>query len=380
MIYFDNSATTLRKPKEVVEAVVNALDSIGNAGRGVNMNSLSADRILFDCRENLARLFNVANSKNIAFTSGSTESLNTAIFGTINKSDHVITSMAEHNSVLRPLYLLEKEGVELSILPLDEKGNIKIDLIEGLIKENTKAIVITHVSNLTGNKTDLKMVSKICKEHNLILIVDASQSAGSFDVDVEELGIDILCFTGHKGLFGPQGTGGIYVNPNIYVRPLKVGGSGIHTFDKEHPSFMPIHLEAGTQNAHGIAGLSKGVEFVLKESPKEIHNKEMKLAKRFYEGLKNIEGITFIGDYDTFDRAPMVTFNFKDFNSGELGMEITDRADIAFRTGGHCAPLVHESFNTVNQGALRFSFSVFNTEEEVDEVLKVIKGVLDELS
>lgn len=380
MIYFDNSATTMIKPDSVKEAVINSLGNLGNAGRGANSGSLSADRIIFNCRENLAELFKVKNSRNIAFTSGATESLNIAINGIINPTDHVITSRAEHNSVLRPLYRLEKEGCQLSFIDLDEKGDLILEDLESLLKGNTRAVIVTQVSNLTGNRTDLKRISAFCKKHGLILIVDASQSAGAFDIDVEGDGIDVLCFTGHKGLFGLQGTGGIYVNPDIDIRSIKVGGSGIHTFDREHPQAMPTRLEAGTLNGHGIAGLSKGVEYILSEGPGNIHRKEMEIARRFYEGLKDIEGIRFLGNYDTDDRAPIVTFTYRDINSSELGMEIMDRIDVAFRTGGHCAPLVHEHFKTVESGALRFSFSVFNTKEEVDEVLKVIKEILFELS
>lgn len=376
MIYFDNSATTLIKPQRVKDAVIDAMDYVGNAGRGVTKNSLSADRIIFEARENLCKLFNAKNSKNIVFTSGATESLNLVIRGLLTKNDHVITSMAEHNSVLRPLYLLEDEGMGLDFLELNEFGEIKLDILPKLLKDNTRAVIITHASNLTGNVTNLEKVRDFCSENNLLFIVDASQSAGNIDIDVQKLNIDALCFTGHKGLFGLQGTGGVYIKENLYITPLKVGGSGIHTFDRYHPKAMPTALEAGTQNGHGIAALAKGVEFILDTGVKNIHDKEIELASLFYENLKDVEGIKFYGNYKTKDRAPLVSFNIKDIHSGELGMDIMDEIDVAFRTGGHCAPLVHTHFHTIDQGALRFSFSYFNTKDEVIAVTDAIKNVL----
>ena len=253
MIYMDNAATTMHKPQEVIDAVVSAMSSMGNAGRGASEAALSASRIIYDTREGLAKLFGAENARQIAFTSNSTESLNIAIKGILDPGDHVITTVLEHNSVLRPLYEMEKKGTELSVIGCNEKGMPDIAAMEAAIKENTKMIICTNGSNLTGNYVDVAVIGKMAHKHGLIFVVDASQTAGVFPIDVQKMDIDILCFTGHKGLLGPQGTGGIYVKEGIQIRPLKTGGSGIQTYSKEHPVQMPTALEAGTLN--GIVSL-----------------------------------------------------------------------------------------------------------------------------
>ena len=259
MIYMDNAATTMQKPQQVIDAVAAAMCSMGNAGRGAHAASLGAARTIYDAREKLACFFHAENPKQIAFTMNSTESLNIALKGVLNPGDHVITTMLEHNSVLRPLYELQEKGTELTILKSNPQGTLEYEDFEKAIKENTKAIVCTHGSNLTGNLVDVKRVGEIAKKHGVLFIVDASQTAGVFPIDVQEMGIDILCFTGHKGLLGPQGTGGIYVREGLTVRPLLCGGSGVQTYNKKHPSEMPTALEAGTLNGHGIAGLDAAV-------------------------------------------------------------------------------------------------------------------------
>ena len=248
MIYMDNAATTMHKPQEVIDAVVSAMSSMGNAGRGASEAALSASRIIYDTREGLAKLFGAENARQIAFTSNSTESLNIAIKGILDPGDHVITTVLEHNSVLRPLYEMEKKGTELSVIGCNEKGMPDIAAMEAAIKENTKMIICTNGSNLTGNYVDVAVIGKMAHKHGLIFVVDASQTAGVFPIDVQKMDIDILCFTGHKGLLGPQGTGGIYVKEGIQIRPLKTGGSGIQTYSKEHPVQMPTALEACTLN------------------------------------------------------------------------------------------------------------------------------------
>ena len=226
MIYMDNAATTMHKPQEVIDAVVNAMNSMGNAGRGASEAALSASRVIYDTRDRLAELFGAEDARRIAFTSNSTESLNIAIKGSLNPGDHVITTVLEHNSVLRPLYEMEKNGVELSIIRCDEKGMPDISQMEASIKENTKMIICTNGSNLTGNYVDVSVIGKMAHAHGLMFVVDASQTAGVFPINVQKMNIDILCFTGHKGLLAPQGTGGIYVKEGIELRPLKTGGSG----------------------------------------------------------------------------------------------------------------------------------------------------------
>ena len=265
MIYLDNAATSLQKPKEVEEAVIRAFHTMGNPGRGAHEATLQAGRCVYQVREQLAELFHAEKGERIAFTSNATEALNTAILGLFHKGDHVITTVCEHNSVLRPLYRLQEEGVEVSFLSADENGVLEYEKFPELVRENTKGIVITHASNLTGNITDLERIREVTESRDLLLVVDGSQTAGILPVDVQKQGIDIFCFTGHKGLLGPQGTGGLYVRPGVEICPLKVGGSGIHSFDREHPKAMPEHLEAGTMNVHGIAGLGGALDYLKKK-------------------------------------------------------------------------------------------------------------------
>ena len=374
MIYLDNAATTMKKPQCVIDAVVAAMSNMGNAGRGATSAALDASRVIYDTREKLSDLFNLQNPSRVAFTCNSTESLNTAIKGILSSGDHAITTALEHNSVLRPLYDLQAKGMELSIVDCDENGNIDYNDFEKLIKENTKAIVCTHASNLVGNVLDVKKIGSIAKKHNLIFIVDASQSAGVFPIDMQDMNIDILCFTGHKGLLGPQGTGGICVREGIDVRPLKVGGSGVNTFSKEQPVEMPTHLEAGTLNGHAIAGLNAALDYLKEEGIDNIQKREEELMFRFYNGIKDIKDIKIFGNFEN-KRAAIVTFNVGDIDSAAFSDELSFAYDISTRAGAHCAPLMHKAMNTVEQGAVRFSFSHYNTEEEIDTAIKAVKEI-----
>lgn len=378
MIYMDNAATTMHKPKEVIDAVVEAMSSMGNAGRGASEAALSASRIIYDTRDRLARLFGAEDARQIAFTSNSTESLNIAIKGILNPGDHVITTVLEHNSVLRPLYEMEKKGVELTIIGCDEKGMPDLTAMEEAVKENTKMIICTNGSNLTGNYVDVTVIGEMAHRHGLIFTVDASQTAGVFPIDVQKMNIDILCFTGHKGLLGPQGTGGIYVKEGIQLRPLKTGGSGIQTYNKEHPVQMPTALEAGTLNGHGIAGLHAALGYLEKEGIDNIRKRENELMWRFYNGVKDVPGVKIYGDYSQRERCAIVTLNIGDYDSSEVSDELLMEYDISTRSGGHCAPLMHEALGTVEQGAVRFSFSHYNTEEEVDTAIRAIHELAEE--
>lgn len=374
MIYLDNAATTMKKPQCVIDAVVNAMTNMGNAGRGANEASLDASRIIYDTREKISDLFNLKNPSRVAFTCNSTESLNTAIKGVLTNEDHAITTSLEHNSVLRPLYELESKGMELSIVPCDENGNINYDDFEKLIQKNTKAIICTHASNLVGNLLDVKKIGEIAKKHSLVFIVDASQSAGVFPIDMQDMNIDILCFTGHKGLLGPQGTGGLCVRENVAVRPLKVGGSGINTFSKTQPKAMPTILEAGTLNGHALAGLNAALDYLKEEGIGNIQKREEELMFRFYNGIKDIKDIKIYGNFEN-KRAAIVAFNVGDIDSAAFSDELSLYHDISTRPGAHCAPLMHKAMNTVDQGAVRFSFSHYNTEEEVDTAINAVKEI-----
>ena len=385
MMYFDNAATTLQKPDCVKEAVLQAMDSMGNSGRGVHDASLYAGRTIYRAREALAKLFGAGTPEQVVFTANATESLNLVISSLFQPGDHVITTVCEHNSVLRPLYRIS--GVELSMLPIkngrraetetareqgkngnpetaeaaDPKeerctGSLDYDRLESLLRPNTGALVITHASNLTGNLTDLKRVRSFAKKHGLLLVVDAAQTAGAVPINMESMGIDILCFTGHKGLYGPQGTGGICVRPELALRPLKVGGSGVHSFDKEHPKEMPEALEAGTLNGPGIAGLGAAAEWLLETGAEQV----------------------LYGDPDPTKRAAIQSLNIRDYDSARICDWLYGDYGIAVRGGAHCAPLLHEALGTKDQGAVRFSFSYFNKEAEVDAAIKAIRELAEE--
>lgn len=378
MIYLDNAATTMHKPQEVIDAVVNAMGSLGNAGRGANTASLGAARIIYEARERLAKLFGAEDPKQIAFTSNSTESLNTAIRGLIDPGDHVITTVLEHNSVLRPIYDLQEKGVEVTFVKSDDKGRIYYEEIEQAIRPETKAIVTTHGSNLTGNLVDIGRIGKMAHDHGVLYIVDASQTAGVFPIDVKAMHVDVLCFTGHKGLLGPQGTGGLYVREGLKIRPLKMGGSGVQTYNHHHPSEMPTALEAGTLNGHGIAGLNAALGYIERVGIDTIRRTEQKWMRMFYEGVKDIPGVKIYGDFETEERCPIVTLNIGDYDSAEVSDELLMTYDISTRPGGHCAPLMHEALGTVEEGSVRFSFSHFNTEEEIQTAIRAVEELAKE--
>ena len=373
MIYMDNAATTMHKPQAVIDAVVAAMSSMGNAGRGANEASLSASRVIYDTREKLCRFFHGTSPRQIVFTNNSTESLNIAIKGLLDPGDHVITTMLEHNSVLRPLYEMEQKGVALTIIKSNEKGTFDIRDMEEAIRPETKMIICTNGSNLTGNHIDVKKVGELAHRHGLLFVVDASQTAGVFPIDVQDMQIDVLCFTGHKGMLGPQGIGGMYVREGLQIRPLKSGGSGVQTYSKTHPTEMPTALEAGTLNGHGIAGLGAAVSYLMETGIDHIRAREQELMWKFYEGVKDIPGITIYGDFSTKDRCAIVTLNIGDYDSSEVSDELLMEYNISTRPGAHCAPLMHEALGTVEQGAVRFSFSHYNTDEEVDIAIKAIR-------
>ena len=373
MIYLDNAATTMRKPQEVIDAVMLAMGSMGNAGRGVNDASLSASRLIYDTRERLCRMFGGTDPRQVVFTCNSTESLNIAIRGLLNPGDHVITTMLEHNSVLRPLYDLEAKGTSLTIIESDRSGNFDIEDMKKAVRPETKMIVCTNGSNLTGNYVELKPIGEFARERGILFVVDASQTAGVFPINVEEMKIDVLCFTGHKGLLGPQGTGGMYVREGVNIRPLKAGGTGVQTYSKSQPVQMPTALEAGTLNGHGIAGLHAALGYIEEHGIDAIRKREQELMRRFYEGVKDIENVTVYGDFDTMDRCAIVTLNIGDYDSSEVSDELLTGYGISTRSGGHCAPLMHKALGTVEQGAVRFSFSHYNTDEEVDAAVKAVQ-------
>lgn len=378
MIYLDNAATTLRKPQPVIDAVTAALSTLGNASRGAHSGALTASRTVYDTRVRLAALFGCPSPERVIFTCNSTEALNIALNGLFRPGDHVITTDLEHNSVLRPLYRLEDAGViTLSFVPADRQGNVDYADFRRLIRPETRAIVCTHASNLTGTVLDVARIGALAHENGLLLVVDASQTAGAIPIDMAAMGIDILCFTGHKGLMGPQGTGGLCLAEGVELRPWKVGGSGILSYRREQPEALPARLEAGTLNGHGIAGLSAALEFLAETGLAAIHRHEAALTRRFYEGAKQIGGITVYGDFSQPVRTAVVALNVRDYDSGAVSDELFRQYGIATRPGAHCAPRMHQALGTVEQGAVRFSFSWFTTEEEVDAALRALRELAE---
>lgn len=388
MIYLDSAATSFYRPPCVAQAVAEAISSMGNCSRGAYKEALTGARVIYETRALLAEMFHGDGPEQVAFTANSTESLNIAIKGLIRPGDRVVTTVLEHNSVLRPLYEMEKLGAELVIVGCEKaeenadeeeknrvkrQGKLNYRALQAAITPGTRAVVMTHASNLTGNCTDLVKIGEWCKRAGALFIVDASQTAGHFPVNMQESHIDVLCFTGHKGLMGPQGTGGLCVRKGLGIKPLLSGGSGILTFEKKHPSVMPTALEAGTLNGHGIAGLRAALLYIKEEGIDTIRNREHKLMKLFYEQVKEIPDIRIYGDFSQKDRAAIVSLNLGEEDSGAISDYLSAEYEIDTRSGGHCAPLMHGALGTVDQGAVRFSFSHFNTEEQVECAVQALK-------
>lgn len=375
MIYFDNAATTLRKPPEVGEAVLRAMETCGNAGRGFHGPMLNASRLLYETREKLAAFFGVGDPSRIAFASSVTDALNIAVSGLVRPGDHVITTACEHNSVLRPLYRKAEEGALLSILPADEQGRLDYEAFDALFSEATRYVFVQHASNLTGNFVDIARMADCAHRHGAILICDAAQTAGAYPIDVKELGIDVLCFTGHKSLLGPQGTGGIYVREGIEIAPFRVGGSGVHSYDRHQPAEMPTVLEAGTQNVPGIAGLGAAIDYLSMVGAGTIHKAETSLADQFLCGIRDIPGVRLYGDFSAADRMPIVSLNIGNLDSGQVSEYLWEDYEICVRSGAHCAPLLHKALGTEKTGAVRFSFSHYNTADEVRCAVRAIAEI-----
>ena len=377
MIYLDNAATTLHKPPCVIDAVVNAMQTMGNSGRSAHAESLAASRTIYAAREALAALFGCERADHVCFTANSTEALNIAISGLLAPGDHVLSTDLEHNSVLRPLYREMERGVSVSFLPADRKGCIDYADFDRLLQTNTKAVICTAGSNLTGNLLDLTRIGAFCAAHGLLFVVDASQTAGVFPIDLRAQHISVLCFTGHKSLMGPQGTGGLCIAESVEIRPWCVGGTGVQTFSERQPEQLPVRLEAGTLNGHGIAGLDAALDFIAATGMEAIRAHETALMRRFYEGVRDIPGVTVYGDF-THERTAVVALNIADLDSGEVADALAEDYGIATRSGAHCAPRLHRALGTEGQGAVRFSFGYYNTEEETDAAIAAVRELAEQ--
>ena len=377
MIYLDNAATTMHKPQTVIDAVTQAMCSLGNAGRGATSGALDAARTIHGCRAKLAHLLGCPRADHVCFTPNSTAALNTVINGVVRPGDRVVTTVLEHNSVLRPLNRLAAEqGVTVEHAGCDANGALDYDELERLVTPGTRAVVVTHASNVTGNAVDIARVAAMAHAAGALVIVDASQSAGTAHINMQAMGLDVVCFTGHKGLMGPQGTGGLAVAEGIDVAPWAMGGTGVHSFDALQPLEWPTRLEAGTLNGHGIAGLSAGLDFIEAQGGVEaIAAHERALTDRFLAGVREIPGIKLYGAFDQPARSAIVSLNVGDIDSAEISDALMQGWGIATRPGAHCAPLMHLALGTARQGVVRFSFGYFNTDEEVDTAIDALRDL-----
>lgn len=380
MIYLDNGATSFPKPESVYDAVMDCMKNYGaNPGRGSHKMAMRAISEIYETRENLSKLFNVDNPMNIIFTSGATESLNLAIKGFLKNGDHVITTSIEHNSVIRPIKALESVGVENTIIKCDKEGILNPIDIEKAIKENTKLIVTTHSSNVCGSIVDIKQIGEIAKKHNIVYLVDSSQTAGVLDIDVCDMNIGMMAVAGHKGLFGPQGIGILYVNENIKLNELKQGGTGSSSLELFQPNVYPDKYESGTPNTPAIAGLNAGVKFILENKVQNIRQKEEELCEYMISKLLEIEDIKIYGPLDSKKRTSVIPINIGNLDSGEISFLLDSEYDIATRPGIHCSPLCHETLGSIKQGAVRFSIGYFNTKEDIDKTTEALKNIVDSL-
>ncbi|SHH32738.1 aminotransferase class V-fold PLP-dependent enzyme [Clostridium grantii] len=376
MLYLDNAATSFPKPEQVYQAVDKCMRNYcGNPGRAGHKMALQSAREIYQTRELISKLFNIKDPMRIIFTSNATEALNLAFKGLLKPQDHVITSSMEHNSVIRPLNHLKEIGVDTTIIKCDNEGRLNLRALEETICPNTKLICITHASNVTGTLLPIDEVGKICKKHNIMFMVDASQTAGSYEIDVVKLGIDLLATAGHKGLMGPQGTGVLYIKEGIDLKPLKEGGTGSKSELLTQPFIMPDYYESGTLNTPGIVGLGAGIKFILDTSIDKIKKHEQKLTKLMLEELKKIENVIIYGVVDSNQQAAVISFNIKGLDSSETNYILDNEYDIYTRSGLHCAVLAHETIGTVEIGVVRVSFGYFNDENDVITIIEAIKEI-----
>ncbi|MGI5822625.1 MAG: aminotransferase class V-fold PLP-dependent enzyme [Dethiobacteria bacterium] len=372
-IYLDNAATTWPKPEPVYRVMDNYNRKIGaNPGRGSSSKTLEATSVLLDTREALAKLFNIAAFSRVVFTKNITEALNTVLKGYLKPGDHVLTSSMEHNAVARPLHTLREKGVAVTYLTCAPDGSLYPPDLEKNWGKNTRLVCILAASNVTGTIQPLQEVGQICREKGALFVVDAAQGAGNIPLDVQEQNIDVLAFTGHKGLFGPQGTGGFYIRPGLKIRPLIEGGTGSSSTETRQPDFLPDKYESGTPNTPGIAGLGAGVNFIQKTGLTVIQEHEKNLMDRLISGLQSIRGITIYGPADSRRQTPVLSLNLAGLECGELSFLLDENFGIITRSGMHCAPLAHKTIGTLGQGTCRVSLSYFTTKEDVDIFLEAI--------
>jgi cysteine desulfurase family protein len=371
-IYMDNAATSWPKPEETLTAMADYARSVGaNPGRSGHRMSVDAGRVIFDTREAVAELFGVTNPLQIIFTKNATEALNIAIFGLLKPGDHVITSGMEHNSVMRPLRAMEKRGVELSVVPCSPSGEMSPDDVDRAIKKTTRAIYLTHASNVTGTIMPISKVGKIARKKEVLFCIDAAQTAGVIPISVEEMSIDLLAFTGHKSLFGPQGTGGLYIRNGLEgeISPLTMGGTGSRSESQEHPDFLPDKFESGTPNSIGIAGLGAGIQFIRRTGIESIRKKEQELTAMLIDGIASITGTTLHGCLDPERQTAVLSFNIEGMSPAEVALALDEEFNIMSRPGLQCAPAAHQTMGTFSEGTVRLSPGYFLEKADIEKCI-----------
>jgi len=381
VVYLDNAATSFPKPEAALEAMMRYQREIGGSpGRSGHRLSIEAGRIVHETREVLARLFNIDDPLQIVFTKNATEALNIALVGLLKPGDHVITTGMEHNAVMRPLRFLASRGVDLSIVPCSDRGELDPDDIRAAFRTNTRAVVMTHASNVTGTIMPVQEIGLLTRERvDTVLCVDAAQTAGALPIDVAAMGVDLLAFTGHKSLYGPQGTGGLYIRKGLdkKIAPLMRGGTGSRSEFEEQPDFMPDKYECGTPNTVGLAGLSAGAAYILEKGVEAVRDKEDALTRLFLDRLHALgEDVTIYGPRSAQDRISVISFKLRDITASDAALYLDEHWGIMCRPGLHCAPAAHRTIGTFPHGTVRFSFGFFNTEAHADLAAEALRQLV----
>lgn len=379
LIYLDNGATSFPKPPQVYEFMDRFYRSYGvNPGRSGYDLCIEAGDLVEDTRKLLTEFFNGKDPSRLVFSHNATDALNLAIFGLLEPGDHAVTSHLEHNSTLRPLWHLQERGLEVDWVDFDATGHTDPDAVIRCFKKNTKAVVMNHASNVIGTVQDVKKIGEACRERGIVLILDASQTAGMLPLDIEDLGVGVLCFTGHKSLMGPMGTGGMYVREDVEIRLTRAGGTGVRSAQRHHLEEYPYRMEYGTPNLPGIAGLSAGVKWVIERGVENIHRHEMDLWTKLRDGLRAIPGVTLYCQDSAEGRISVLAFNVDGLEAADTGTMLDVDANIACRTGLHCAPMVHEHLGTDKiHGSVRFGIGPFNTEQEIEHAVHAVREIAE---
>lgn len=379
MIYMDNAATSWPKPEEVYQAMDTFMRENGaNPGRSGHRPSIEAGRVIYETREALARLFGISDPARIVFTLNATEALNLVIRGMLHPGDHVITSSMEHNSVMRPLRAAEMRGVEVTVVKCSPEGFLRPQDVQEAIRQSTRLIVLNHASNVVGTLLPVREVGAIARDRDIVLLVDAAQTAGCHQVDVESERIDLLAFSGHKGLFGPQGTGGLYIRKGLetVIEPLKHGGTGSHSEHEYQPEFLPDKYESGTPNTVGLAGLRAGVNFILEQDVDTVRAREIGLTRRLIDGLRNIPGVMVYGSSNPEAQVAVVSFNVSGMTASEITMQLEEKYQVVCRPGLQCAPAAHRTQGTFPRGTVRLSPGYFTPEEDIEKTLEAVRRIV----